>query len=80
LYFVEKIPALATQTRVNKVIHPQSPIKYAREVKFVTNGFSIDSSSASQNMHLKYFDCWGIYDIDPSNDSFSFWRNPHIYF
>ena len=33
LYYVEKIPALATQKRVNKAIHPQSPIKYAREVK-----------------------------------------------
>ena len=32
LYFVEKIPALSTQKRVNKAIHPQSPIKYAREV------------------------------------------------
>jgi len=30
LYFVEKIPALATQKRVNKAIHPQSSIKYAR--------------------------------------------------
>ena len=27
LYFVEKIPALATQKRVNKAIHLQSPIK-----------------------------------------------------
>ena len=33
LNFVEKIPALDTQKRVNKAIHPQSPIKYAREVK-----------------------------------------------
>jgi len=35
--------------------------------KFFTNGFSNDSSSASQNMRLKYFACWGIYDIDPFN-------------
>jgi len=27
------IPALATQKSVNKAIHPQSPIKYAKEVK-----------------------------------------------
>jgi len=48
LYFVEKIPALASQKRVNKAIHPQSPIKYAREVKMFlpmvfqmgVNGFS----------------------------------------
>jgi len=33
LYFIENIPPLATQKRVNKAIHPQSPIKYAREVK-----------------------------------------------
>jgi len=40
LYFVEKIPALTTQKRVNKTIHPQSPIKYAREVKiFLPMGF-----------------------------------------
>jgi len=32
LHFVEKIPALATQKHVNKAIHPQSPIKNAREV------------------------------------------------
>jgi len=32
--------------------------------KFFTNGFTNDSSSASQNMRLKYFACWGIYDID----------------
>ena len=46
LYFVEKIPALATQKRVNKTI-PQSlikyastsPIKYAREVKFFYQWF-----------------------------------------
>jgi len=59
LNFVEKIPALATQKRINKAIHPQSPIKYAREVKiFFTNGFSNDSSSANQNMCLKYFAFW----------------------
>jgi len=33
LYFVEKIPSLDTQKRVDKAIHPQSPIKYEREVK-----------------------------------------------
>jgi len=33
LYFVETIPALATQKRVNKAIHPQYPTKYAREAK-----------------------------------------------
>jgi len=33
LYFVEKIQALTTHKRVNKAIHPQSPIKCAREVK-----------------------------------------------
>ena len=33
LYFVEKIPALATRKRVNKAIHPQFPIKCPREVK-----------------------------------------------
>jgi len=81
LYFVEKIPALDTHKRINKAIHPQFPIKYAREVTiFVTNGFSNDSSSASQSMCLKYFACWGIYDIDPFNNSFSFRRNPHMYF
>jgi len=32
---------------------------------FFTNGFSNDSSSASQNICLIYFACWGIYDIDP---------------
>ena len=47
---------------------------------FFTNGFSNDSSSASQNMHLKYLACWGIYDIDPFNNSFLFCRNPHMYF
>jgi len=34
LYFVEKILELATQIHVNKAIHPQFSIKYAREVKF----------------------------------------------
>jgi len=33
LYFVEKIPALNTEKRVNKAIYPQYPIKCAREVK-----------------------------------------------
>jgi len=47
--------------------------------KFFTKGFSNDSSSASQNMRLKYFACWGIYDIDPFNSSFSFCRNPHVF-
>jgi len=47
-----------------------------RSQKFFTDGFSNDSSSASQNM---YFACWGIYDIDPFNNSFSFCRNPHMY-
>jgi len=27
-------------------------------------------------MRLKYFACWGIYDIDPFNNSFSFCRKP----
>jgi len=31
-------------------------------------------------MRLKYFACWGIYDIDPFSNSFSFCRNPHMYF
>jgi len=38
-YFVEKIPALATRKRVNKADHPQSPIKYARDVKFFYQWF-----------------------------------------
>jgi len=29
---LKRYQALATQKRVNKAIHPQSPIKYAREV------------------------------------------------
>jgi len=33
---------------------------------FFTNGFSIDSSRASQNMHLKYFDCWEFMILIPS--------------
>jgi len=42
--------------------------------------FQMGDSCVSQNMRLKYFACWGIYDIDPFNDSFSFYRNPHMYF
>jgi len=58
LYFVEKIPTLATQKRVNKAIHPQFPIKYAKVKMFLlTNSFSNDSSSASENMRLKKIAC-----------------------
>ena len=39
LYFVEKIPALATQKRVDKAIHSQSTIKFAREVKIFYQRF-----------------------------------------
>jgi len=31
-------------------------------------------------MRLKYFACWGIYDIDTFNNSSSFCRNPRVFF
>jgi len=34
--------------------------------KYFTNGFSNDSSSASQNMRLKYFACWEFMILIPS--------------
>jgi len=33
LYFVEKIPALDTEKRVNKATYPQYPIECEREAK-----------------------------------------------
>jgi len=46
----------------------------------LTNSFSNDSSSASENMRLKKIACWGIYAIDPFKNSFLFCRNPDVYF
>jgi len=80
-YFVENIPALATQKSVNKAIHPQSPIQYwicKGSQNFFTNGFSNDFSS---QVWVKMC-AWNIllteeFMILIPSISFSFCRNPH---
>jgi len=66
---------------LNRAIHPHFTTKYTREVNtFFNKIFPKLFRQCESKHHVLMFFLFGINDIDPFNNSFSFFYNPHMYF